>query len=497
MEYHDSLQDTRAAKAQVQPKKSKKRLSSTRGELGKPLAASSPIRELGAESDIKPKRKKKAAGNRSSTSADEVTISSDVGVGNSTTEDSGKAKSSRKKVSGSSASPSERRKKTSNSAEASLGENSTRSPAKKSSSGRSRKSGITNTSPPDVQMVQVEINDVRSEDGTSPPQQASISVDEVDGSHEIDRSDRQRRSSSPKSRYRMADSVSPTEQQGEPEKVTVGVITKEEPKKRKKKSKAKASREKKKKTKKSTEERKVSKDKSQPSPRKVSKEQSQPSSRKASATTKETPPPEELKEEPPGSALVPQSAAISGSIESNTLTFVSTNNDPSKSSPNHFREGKKEDANTLPRSKKSDQGRSPKESVNHSTSYSNLKDETEKEFRNELREARKSQHDMPGAVTTSMTIEIDPNIKVKKSGQVKGGTPVRPSIFDQSSSPEPEEVTPISSGPVEDNILDSELKLKKSGVMMGRKTSATTRPSILDEKKKKASRSPSGKPHKS
>lgn len=475
----------------------KKRLSSTRasgGEYGNPLAASSPVKEPSVENDGKLKKKKKAS-NRASINAGEEAVGSDDTKRNSTANGGGKANSSSRKAASSSAtatateedktSPKKRKKKkTTKGAEASLIENSARSPAR--SSEVSKTSLSSKMSSPDVKTVQAEINDPRIEDSHIPPQNESLSVDEVDGSYNVDRSARHRRSSSPKSRYRMGDSESPTEEQGQPEKVTVGVFAKEkEPQKVKKKAKAS---EKKKKRKKSKE----------PSSRKVSKEQpqtasskEQSSSRKVSAASKgqaatETP----AEEEEP--CLEPVSAAISGSIESNTLTFVSKEG---RHSPGE--QDVKRNANTLPRAKSAGHSRSTQSSaeasVNHSTSssISNLREETEKKFRSELREARRSQHDMPEAINSSLTIEIDPNIKVKKSGQVKGKTPVRPSIFNQSSSPEPEDAAPISSGAVEDNILDSELKVKKSGLMVGRKTSATSRPSILDEKQ--TENRPSGK----
>lgn len=184
----------------------------------------------------------------------------------------------------------------------------------------------------------------------------------------------------------------------------------------------------------------------------------------------------------------PGSAAVSGSVESNTMVYKATKHSSKTSlnepEPPRAQPGGQKNA-TLPRRKSADQGGSMDSRVSHSTSSSDIREETERAFRKELREASKSQQDM------KEVIDIDPNIKVKKGGAVKegrGGTR-RPSLpsFDQSSSPEPEEATPVSSGAVEDNILDPEFKVKKSGVMVGRKTSSSARPSILDEQKEKTS----------
>ena len=475
------------------------------------MVASTPIKVEGPENGDKPRQRKK----RLSTNAEE----------SSATEDGSKLSkgSPRKKATGPGGKTGKEgkkiKKKTSTSAEESLTGNSiAKSPSKKSSevSKSSISSGVAS---PEVKTVQVETNNVSSAENPFP---ASISVDEVDGSYEMERNARSRRSGSPKSRYSMGvqegeDAVTTekekvkrkksskkvkgaegeaenaavgatkekvkkkkskhkeSEKQKDAEKITVGVIAKEKADKKKPKSE---DTDKKKKRKKSKEES---------SSRKTSRDQSQSPSRKASTTAKEDgsieemPMTKELPEEPLSLSVdVPpaQSAAISGSIESNTLTFVSTKKGSRSSLNQPGDDGEEEEemerhtTNTLPRRKSAD----------HSRRSSSSRDVSE--FRNELREASRSQHDMPEAVNSSVTIDIDPNIKVKKSGLIKGKNLMRPSILDQSSSPEPEEVAPISSGPVEDNLLDSEFKVKKSGVVQGRKTSASTRPSILDEKEK-------------
>lgn len=557
------------------------------------MTASTPIKEQGAENADKPRRKKKT-NNRSSTNAEESTLSAASENGSKLSKSS--LKKAESSTGGSSKDRKKIKKKTSTSAEESLMENSTTKSSSKKSSKASKSSISSDIASPEVKTVQVEVNNMSSADNPFP--QASISVDEVDGTFEMERNDRSRRSSSPKSRYRLGeqegeaattteivekkvkrkrpsakggeveneDAAGATKEkvrkkklsakggEGESEDAVVAATkekvrkkrkaevgegdtkgdtkngaTKEKAKKKKSLKKAKGGegntvdgpakeKVKKKKPKHKESEKQedaekitvgvIAKEKAKPkgedsdgkkkrkkskeesSSRKTSRDQSQSPSRKASTTKEDVPAAiEEMPAaEQPLSLSVdvppPQSAAISGSIESNTLTFVSTKKG-SKSSLNQLGDGEeevqleKEHTNTLPRSK--------------SANLSRRSSRDTSEFRNELREASRSQHDMPEAVATSVTIEIDPNIKVKRSGLVKGKNLSRPSIFDQSSSPEPEEVTPISSGPVEDNLLDSEFKVKKSGVVQGRKASATTRPSILDEKETKTT--PVGKFH--
>jgi hypothetical protein len=538
---------TKVVDVEVKVRKKKKRVSSSRasgGDFGEPLTASTPVR---AENGDKPKRKKRpsshlsasAEGTVSDVTEDSTNVSkSSLKKTARSTTTSGVSEESKVKSNG---------KKTKKSSNASLTDNST---AKKSTS-----SDVTH---PEVKTVQVEMNDIGKDEQLSPPQEvSSIRVDGVDDSYEMERSARSRRSSSPKSRYRMGEvageeiekektekkksKVKTSEKGGEAEKgvskkkvgkkkskkagdgerdtATNGaekvgkkkskvkstekdreaensVVTKEKVSKKRSKAKESEKEEEKvtvgviakdkgaKKKPKDEDKKKKRKSKEESSSRKVSKEELSYSSRKVSAAEKEIPPTVEEHTEEPLSlsvdAMPPQSAAISGSIESNTLTFVSGKKGGSKSSLNETEEEevRSKKNNTLPRSKSTDYSRR--------SSASDTSD-----FRNELREASRSQHDMPEAVNSSMTIEIDPHIKVKKSGIVKGKTPVRPSIFDQSSSPEPEEIVPISSGPIEDNLLDPEFKVKKSGIVQGRKTSATSRPSILDEKETK--KSPDGK----
>lgn len=332
-------------------------------------------------------------------------------------------------------------------------------------------------------MVKAEINDFSHVEVKKTPEHKTPGTDDVDSPHSstIDRSDRQRRSSSPKSRYRMGEAV----EQPEP---TASSSKKRKKSKSEDSKKSKA--EERKSSKKNEDElkKKRSKWKDQASEKKVTKDKETKKKRKRSKGGAETST-SSLKEqssiadsstnaEPEMTS--PQSAAISGSIESNTLTFVAAKG--SKSSLHMLTEGQesqgdslpKETRNTLPRRRKSvDSG------VNEA-------------FREELREASQSQHNIAG--NADITVDIDPNIKVKKSGVIKEGkTSSRPSIFDQSSSPEPEEVMPISSGAVEDNLLDSEFKVKKSGVVVGRKTSSTARPSILDDEQQQSRTSPNGK----
>ena len=125
------------------------------------------------------------------------------------------------------------------------------------------------------------------------------------------------------------------------------------------------------------------------------------------------------------------------------------------------------------------------ESTEHSTKYSQSFSTTEmqKRFRENLRQASKSEQDM-----VSMVASLDSNIKVKKSGQVKEEkSQVRPSIFNNSSSIEPEEGSEWSLGAMggwesrgDENLLDVNFKVKKSGVLVKKKVAVTTRPSILE-----------------
>lgn len=353
----------------------------------------------------------------------------------------------------------------------------------------------------DVKVVQADFNDTAQEESRKRVEKSpgTPSLDEVDSSHPLDpginRNDRGRRSNSPKSRYRMGEGEGGPElmaEQLEPEKVPVVK------KKKKRKADVKRNEDKtKKETKKSKSKSQASEKKKEPKKRKKSKDEPASAEVPVATEPEPSPPPEAPITEQPVEIL--QSAAVSGSIESNTLTFVAAKKG-SKSSLDKLTTEEQEiqSANTLPRRKSEDHGKLRKLSnskpMNHSTSYSDLKAETQKTFREELREASRSQHDMEEAVDASITIDIDPNIKVKKSGLIKEGKgkgkALRPSIFDQSSSPELEVATPISSGAVEDNILDSEFKVKKSGLMVGRKTSSSTRPSILNEQSKE---SPHGK----
>lgn len=290
--------------------------------------------------------------------------------------------------------------------------------------------------------------------------------DEVDGST---RNDRSKRSSSPKSRYQTESPADPEV----PGVVTVGVIKKE----RDSNPKSKGS------------------DKKKASKKEKGTKKKEKSKRRVGTT-----------EPPPVEELSPSSAAISGSIESDTLTFVSPKKKGSKSSlkkqktAEDLTKSKSTESSpttkkrsTLPRRKSEDHGKVL-------TSYSSMQDENMKAFREELREASKSQYDIPdgGSLDHDVKIEIDSNIKVKKSGQVKEGksTP-RPSIFEQSSSPEPEEAS-ISSGAalegilndtLETNLLETDFKVKKSGVVVEKKSSTSSRPSIFEEPQK----SPDGK----
>ena len=78
----------------------------------------------------------------------------------------------------------------------------------------------------------------------------------------------------------------------------------------------------------------------------------------------------------------------------------------------------------------------PITSEKRSTSYHDLDKEDRKMFREELREASKSEYDMQESAKGGQKVEIDPNVRVKKSGVVIGKrkTNERPSIFDDEGA---------------------------------------------------------------
>ena len=489
-----------AAEVKIRDKKNgKKRLSATRasgGEFGGPLAASSPVKDGAVEAETPKKKKnsrssvvegdvsasgtidkKKKKNSRSSVAEDDVNSStmekkkkrsshSEEGgkeEGKETMEKK-KKKASRSPVIEESTDDGTTKKKKRSSRSSFAADDDTRNGT--SEAGKKKKKADSKRHSTEVK-VQAGINDFSIKD---PPQ--------------IDRSDRHRRSSSPKSRYRLGDAEEAAgEIQAQPEKPTTNGSKKkrkkskseDDKKESKKKEDKKSDRESKKKKRKSkdeTGEKKATKDKeSKKKKRKSSKgETAQETAQPEPSTDTST----QQQQSSTENDLTFQSVAISGSIESNTLTFHASKT--SKTSLHSLTEtsGTSSRTSTLPRTHR-------RKSTDSGNSCA---------FREELREASRSQHDIQSP-DKPVTIDIDPNIKVKKSGLIKEGKgSARPSIFDQSSSPEPEPVTSISSGPVEDNILDPEFKVKKSGVMVGRKTSSTTRPSILNEQDKA---SPSGK----
>ncbi len=353
----------------------------------------------------------------------------------------------------------------------------------------------------------------------------------------LHKKDRNRRSTSPKSRYQMDANGAPEDQTDE----EIPISKKKKTKKGTKEATAAAEDQidgeitssAKKQTKKTTSEVKPKKKKKADSAtdgevsvqEKGKKKKSTPSkkSNKKKVDKDESEVPEEL-------PIL--SAAVSGSFESDTMEFVpkkreineetadkgedenmtmedSTSKDLPKKSKKKKKKGDDLDhherTQSLKREKKKktvspsqsasairrgsvDQGvTSSKHSMSNSQSFSSI--EEQKKFREELKEASKSEHNLVELVGS-----LDSNLKVKKSGLVKGKSTSssRPSIFNQSSSPEPE-MTSMNSlstsekefeqeRTTEDDVPDPNFKLKKSGVVVGRKTSAGgARPSILDE----------------
>ena len=365
---------------------------------------------------------------------------------------------------------------------------------------------------PIVQIADVEptpLDEVGNEEENVVAQLENIIDEEELNLH---RKDRKRRSTSPKSRYRMDDSDTATEMEADkvasPKKKSKKASTEEDKGKRKKKKVEKSVSEEKDRSG-SVAEKKKKKTKS---PKKASKKaESKTSEEEKIDPQTETPSPE----------LPILSAAVSGSFESDTMEFVPKQKESSSQaedktadeSKNSEKKGKKKkktesyDSNTqsLKREKKKgksipqsqsmsglrrasvDQGvvSSGKHSMSNSQSFSSV--EEQNKFR---KEASKSEHDLSDVASS-----MDSSIIVKKSGLVKGKSTSssRPSIFNQSSSPEPEmtSLTSLSSErefqqdqSTEDgeNIPDPDFKVKKSGKVVGRKTSTgATRPSILDE----------------
>lgn len=95
--------------------------------------------------------------------------------------------------------------------------------------------------------------------------------------------------------------------------------------------------------------------------------------------------------------------------------------------------------NTLPASKESANADNtellqPISNEKRSTSYHDLDKEDRKMFREELKQASKSEYDMKNVaqITDGPVVDIDPNVRVKKSGVVIGKrkTNERPSIFE-------------------------------------------------------------------
>ena len=415
-------------------------------ELGEPLATSSPLKEDTVKTESKPRKKKKSSSSQIVSKRNSNII-----------EEDGKKKTNKKST----------KKSSSSVPKSTLTEES----LPKESSERK------NTSSTTIDVVQTDKVEKTPENDAlhrkmngkevngKQEEQEIAHVEEVDSP--LERNDRNRRSSSPKSRYHMDDIELP-----ESDKVTLGII-----KKKKGDSSSKG------------------KDRGGGKGKKKSKSKEKKELKKVKS--------KEISSEPTDEHMASSSpAAISGSIESSdTLTFVSPTKKKSKKRRRSSQETiKAEDVIESKKSlleqrrKSADHGipfdSSKKPMVSHSTSYSSLQEENRKIFCEELRQASKSQYDI--ANDTDQISKA--NIKVKPSGVIKEKSPTRPSIFHQlQSSPEPQEPeVSISSGAIEDNLLDSDFKVKKSGLIVGKKTTSATRPSILEEDQT-AKTSPKGK----
>ncbi len=508
-------EDEAPSPSEPEPAKPKKRTSSSGARpIGEPLATSSPLKDAGTSEEAEPKKK-------ISVSKDESEPLVTAKKRSSVVMEDGKKKK-RKSASLSVDEDGHSKKRQSASLSVDGNGHSKRQSAslsvdgnpevgsakrkKKISKSQDSAASLSNGAPDasklsssSVKVVEVEINTTTTTQEkarkrkSSKEQRATGEADRPKPDDEIDRSNRNRRSNSPKSRYRMEEEektpeakppkakASKAKAAAEPEKVTIGVVKKKKKAKDEgggvQKSTESGKKPSKKKKSKSEGDEKEEKKKKPKKKKKSSTDVPSTEVAPTAAATENMSLSVDLPLPPPGSA------AISGSIESNTMTYTAAKHG-SKSSLNKPEQPQERQNATLPRRKSADHSSSSAEGrVSHSTSSSDIREETEKAFRRELREASQSQHDMKDI------IDIDPNIKVKKGGVIKEGRAVgrRPNLpsFDQSSSPEPGEMTPISSGAVEDNILNPEFKMKKSGVVVGKKTSTSTRPSILDEQKEK------------
>jgi len=380
--------------------------------------------------------------------------------------------------------------------------------------------GVIADQPPDFKTIvqSVDVEPAPSEEVANEEENVLEQLENIIDEEELNlvRKDRNRRSSSPKSRYRMDDSDAATEVEADKlasSKKKTKKASSEEDKGKKKKKKKKA-------------EKSVSEEKDQSVSEKKKKTKSA-SPKKASKKTGSKTYTDGQQTEILPPELPVLSAAVSGSFESDTMEFVRKKSShlvevraedkPLDEIKNSEKKGKKKknsesyNSNTqsLKREKKKgkslphsqsvsglrrasvDQGvvSSGKHSMSSSQSFSSI--EEQKKFRKELKEASKSEHDL-----SDLASSIDSNIVMKKSGLVKGKSTSssRPSIFNQSSSPEPEMTSMTSLTSTErdfqqdqstedgESIPDPDFKVKKSGKVVGRKTSTTgPRPSILDE----------------